>query len=70
ACSDSEIIEIAADPFRRFVLANPAAVNQVGAAVASRQAELEQRKAAAGPAVTIEAPENLIDRIRRFLSLD
>lgn len=70
ACSDSEIIEIAADPFRRFVLANPAAVNQVGAAVAARQEELEERRAAAGPAVTIEAPENLIDRIRRFLSLD
>jgi CRP-like cAMP-binding protein len=37
AVRDSEIIEIKADAFRRFVLANPSAVEMVGAAVAARR---------------------------------
>ncbi len=67
---DSEIIEITADAFRLFVLANPAAVEQVGAAVAARRAELELRRATTGPAAAVEPPHKLVDRIRRFLRLD
>jgi small-conductance mechanosensitive channel/CRP-like cAMP-binding protein len=70
AIRDSEIIEIKAEAFRRFVLANPAAVEQVGAAVAARRAELEQRRASSGAAVVVETPHKLIDRIRRFLNLN
>ena len=44
---DSDVVEITADEFKEFVLANPAAVEQMGAAVAQRQAELDQAKATA-----------------------
>ena len=47
---DSELLEIAVEPFRRFVLANPTAVEQIGEAVARRQAELQQHRAAAAGA--------------------
>lgn len=69
ATRDTEIIEIKADAFRRFVMANPAAVDQVAAAVAERRAELEQRRAAGGAVVAAEGPQKLINRIRRFLNL-
>jgi small-conductance mechanosensitive channel len=42
---DSDVLEITADEFKEFVLANPAAVEQMGAAVTQRQAELDQAKA-------------------------
>ncbi len=69
ATTDCEIIEITAEAFRRFVLANPAAVEHVGAAVATRRAELEQRRASSETAAPSEAPQSLVDRIRRFLRL-
>jgi small-conductance mechanosensitive channel/CRP-like cAMP-binding protein len=68
-CSDSVLLEITADAFRRFVLANPAAVEQVGAAVARRRTETEQRRAAGVPAAPVEEPQTLVDRMRRFLGL-
>ena len=67
---DSNLLEITVDAFRRFVLENPAAVEQIGVAVANRRAELERRRAAGAAAVHVEAPETLVDRIRRFLGLD
>lgn len=67
--TDSELVEIDAEPFRRFVLANPSAVVDIGAAVAVRRAELEERRAAGGVAVAAEPSINLIDRIRRFFGL-
>jgi small-conductance mechanosensitive channel/CRP-like cAMP-binding protein len=67
ALADSELLEIDLEPFRRFVLANPAAVEQIGAAVAKRRAELEERRAAGSVAAPVEAPQTLIDRIRKFL---
>ncbi len=70
ATRDSEIIEITADAFRSFVLANPAAVEQIGAAVATRRAELEQRRGAGESAAPVEAPHTLVTRIRRFLGLE
>jgi small-conductance mechanosensitive channel/CRP-like cAMP-binding protein len=67
---DSELLEIRADAFRRFVLANPAAVEQIGVAVANRRAELEERRASGLAADKIEPPHTLIDRIRRYLHLN
>jgi small-conductance mechanosensitive channel/CRP-like cAMP-binding protein len=67
AVVDSELLEIDVDTFRRFVLANPAAVEQIGTAVAKRRAELEQRRAAGAAAAPVEPPQTLIDRIRNFL---
>jgi small-conductance mechanosensitive channel/CRP-like cAMP-binding protein len=66
---DSELLEIAVEPFRRFVLANPTAVEQIGDAVARRQAELQQHRAAAAGAPAPEPPQRLLARIRRFLHL-
>jgi CRP-like cAMP-binding protein len=65
---DSELLEITADAFRRLVMANPAAVEQIGAAVAKRRAELSAH-AAGTAAAAPEPPQRLINRIRRFLRL-
>jgi hypothetical protein len=66
---DSEVLEITGDAFRQFVLANPAAVEQIGIAVANRRAELDERRAAGLAAAPPEPPQTLIDRIRRYLRL-
>ncbi|MES1254292.1 MAG: mechanosensitive ion channel domain-containing protein [Acidobacteriota bacterium] len=65
---DSELLEISVDAFRAFVLANPAAVEQIGHAVAVRRAERD-RHAASGAAVPVETPQTLVARIRGFLGL-
>jgi small-conductance mechanosensitive channel/CRP-like cAMP-binding protein len=67
---DSELLEITGEAFRRFVLANPAVVEQIGAAVARRRAELEERRASGAAAAQVEPPHTLIDRIRRYLSVN
>ena len=67
--ADSEVLEITADEFKQFVLANPAAVEQVGAAVSIRQAELDQARAHGSSTTPAETPQRLVDRIRRFLGL-
>ena len=67
--ADSEVLEITADEFREFVLANPASVEQVGAAVSSRQAELDQARAQGTSTPSTETPQRLVDRIRRFFGL-
>lgn len=66
---DSEVLEITADAFRAFVLANPRAVEHVGAAVARRQAELDQHRTEASVDASPEAPQGFIDRMRHFLGL-
>jgi CRP-like cAMP-binding protein len=70
ATTDSELLEITADAFRQFVLANPAVVEQIGVAVANRRAELEERRAAGSTAAHVEPPQTLVDRIRRYLHLN
>jgi CRP-like cAMP-binding protein len=66
---DSELLELAVEPFRRFALANPAVVEQISEAVARRQAELQQLRAAAAGAPAPEPPQRLLARVRRFLHL-
>ena len=66
---DSEVLEITADDFKQFVLANPAVVEQVGAAVSSRQAELDQARAQDPSTTAAETPQRLVDRIKRFFGL-
>jgi CRP-like cAMP-binding protein len=66
---DSELLEVTGAAFRQFVLANPAAVEQIGVAVANRRAELEERRATGAAAAHVEPPHTLIDRIRRYLHL-
>ena len=66
---DSELLEITADEFKHFVLANPAAVEQLGAAVAIRQTELDHLKAQSAGTAASEPPQRLIDRIRKFFGV-
>jgi small-conductance mechanosensitive channel/CRP-like cAMP-binding protein len=69
ATMDSELLEITADEFKHFVLANPAAVEQLGAAVAIRQTELDHLKAQSAGTAASEPPQRLIDRIRKFFGV-
>ena len=66
---DSELLEITGGAFRQFVLANPAVVEQIATAVATRRAELEERRASGAAAAHVEPPQTLVDRIRRYLHL-
>jgi small-conductance mechanosensitive channel/CRP-like cAMP-binding protein len=66
---DSEVLEISADEFKEFVLANPAVVELMGTAVANRQAELDHARAQGTTPVAAGAPQGLIDRMRRFFGL-
>jgi CRP-like cAMP-binding protein len=69
ATADSEVLEITADSFRRFVLANPAVVDEIGKAVITRQAELAQVAAAGRETPAPEPPQRFLMRVRRFLRL-
>ena len=70
AVPDCEMIEITAEAFRRVVLANPEAVEHVGAAVATRALELERvRPAGSSGDVVAEPPETFIARVKRFLGV-
>jgi small-conductance mechanosensitive channel/CRP-like cAMP-binding protein len=66
---DSELIEITAEAFRRFVLANPSVVEQVSEAVATRRVELARHAAAGTASLSVETPHRFLDRVRRFLHL-
>jgi CRP-like cAMP-binding protein len=67
---DSELLEIAVESFRRFVLANPTAVEQIGEAVARRQVELLQHRTAIDSSAPAPEPrQRFLDRVRRFLLL-
>jgi small-conductance mechanosensitive channel len=67
AVVDCELVEITVEAFKRFVLANPSVVEDVGLVVAERRAELEQRRAEGTAAA--EPPQSLVGRIRKFLGL-
>ena len=62
-------MEVTVEAFRRFVLANSSAVEQIGEAVARRRAELAQHSAAGAAAAPAEPSNRLLDRIRHFLRL-
>jgi CRP-like cAMP-binding protein len=70
AVHDCATLEITAESFRRLVLANPDAVEQVGAAVAARALELARVHAAGAAAPVAAEPEaTFIARIKRFLGV-
>jgi CRP-like cAMP-binding protein len=70
AVTDVEVLEITLDAFRQFVLANPAAVERIGSAVADRAAALEEHRVA-GVAIPAggEESQKFLARVRRFLGL-
>ncbi len=69
ATSDLELLEITVEAFRTFVLANPAAVESIGAAVAKRAAELAQLRDSDAAGAAPEPPGTFSERVRRFLGL-
>lgn len=69
ALTDCDLFEIAVEPFRRVVLGDPTLVERVGAAVATRRAELEHHAALAAETAAPESQGSFIARIRRFLRI-
>ena len=69
AVTDCDLVDITVDALRQFVLTNPTVVDQIGAAVATRAAELERHRAAGAVDVVTEPTPNFLARVRRFLRL-
>jgi CRP-like cAMP-binding protein len=70
AATDCELVELGVDGFRRVVLADPALVERVAAAVVRRRTELEAHRLEKGArSAAAEAPQTLVVRIRQFLRL-
>jgi small-conductance mechanosensitive channel/CRP-like cAMP-binding protein len=68
--TDCELLEIGADAFRGVVLSDPAVVERVASAVATRRAELERhRETRAHAGTAAETPQTLVARVRKFLGL-
>ena len=71
AVTDCDLVEIEAGAFRRVVLADPAIVDAVAAAVSRRRAELDEHRATRSMAAA-ESPDarhSFVARIRQFLRL-
>ena len=69
ARGDVVVLEIDAEVFRRLGEASPHSVEQVALAAATRRTELDDVRAATQASAVIEAPKNLLERMRRFLRL-
>jgi small-conductance mechanosensitive channel/CRP-like cAMP-binding protein len=70
AVSDCEVIEIGVEAFRAVVLADPAVVERVTAAVALRRAELERhRTTRSAISASPETSQTFLNRVRQFLRL-
>ena len=71
AVTDCDLLEIDAAAFRRVVLADPAIVEAVAAAVGTRRAKLDRHRVArtSAPTEAPEAPQSLMARVRQFLRL-
>ena len=68
ARGDALVIEIDAECFRNLGATHPHAIEQIGVVALTRRAELDNLKAAQGPAVA-DAPASLLARMRKFLRL-
>jgi small-conductance mechanosensitive channel/CRP-like cAMP-binding protein len=69
AAADAELLEITVDSFRRFVMANPSAVDEIGKAAMARKAELDRLATDDRTSTTAEPPQRFLMRVRRFLQL-
>ncbi len=70
AVDDCDVIEIGVAAFRAIVVADPAIVERVSAAAASRRAGLALHRTTRTMAVeSAEAPQTLLARVRQFLHL-
>ena len=69
AVGDTTVLELDADVFRRLGAADPQAVEQIGVAAVARRVELERARHAAKSAASIETPDTLLGRMKRFLGI-
>jgi CRP-like cAMP-binding protein len=69
ATTDCDVIEVTADGFRSFLMAEPSVAEMIAAAVEKRRAELAQARAAGSETTVSEQPRSLIARMRQFLRL-
>ena len=69
AAGDATVLEIGAEVFRQLADVSPKAVDQVGLAAATRRAELDDVRAATSAAAVVEAPDNFLMRMRKFLHI-
>jgi len=69
AMAETALMEITADAFREFVLEQPAVLEPITAAVATRRAELERTRAAASSAGLGAVDTSFLATVRRFLRL-
>ena len=67
AIGDVRVLEIDAEVFRKLGDVSPQAVEQVGIAAAARRAELLAARSSSTAAGMVEAPNNILARMRRFL---
>jgi small-conductance mechanosensitive channel len=69
ASGDVTVLEIDAEVFRLLGDISPQAVEQVGVAAAARRSELNEVRASARVAAVVEAPGNVLSRMRKFLRI-
>jgi small-conductance mechanosensitive channel/CRP-like cAMP-binding protein len=67
AKGDCQVLEIAAEGFRRLLMQNPATLERIAATVADRRAGLAKAREAMVEATPREAASSLLGRIRQFL---
>ena len=69
AVGDCEVMEVASDQFRRFVLERPSVVERIGSVVTDRRAGLAKARSSGAQAPASESTHSLIQRVRRFLGV-
>jgi small-conductance mechanosensitive channel/CRP-like cAMP-binding protein len=69
AVGDCEVMEVASDQFRRFVLERPSVIERIGSVVAERRAGLAKARSSTAQAPAHESTHSLIQRVRRFLGV-
>lgn len=69
ALTDCRLMEITGEAFRRFVLEQPSVLEDITAAVLSRQEELARTRASAETATAPESPRSFLARVRQFLGI-
>jgi CRP-like cAMP-binding protein len=70
ATTDSLLLQLTADAFRRVVLSNPTVVERISVEVLTRRQELDAaRRAAPSQAIAVEGAGGFLAMVRRFLQL-
>jgi small-conductance mechanosensitive channel/CRP-like cAMP-binding protein len=69
AVGDCEVMEVASDQFRRFVLERPSVIERIGSVLAERRAGLAKARSSTAQAPAHESTHSLIQRVRRFLGV-